>query len=182
MPDQPLAENDDPTAGYYDGLQAGDAGAFFVEFEAEPQTETDHNCATFDRCTPDRCWMDVGAVAAGIERGIATIRDRQQATESDRIARVLMAAWEEAEGKPVNPSHVATFADMARAVLDTLGARTERRWGVSLVHGVFETSEAGAFALSGEPPDSGPAVTCLRTTYAMHETPWVPLSEGNPPQ
>jgi hypothetical protein len=33
------------------------------------------------------------------------------------LARVLMAAWEKAEGKPVNPSYVATFADMARAAL-----------------------------------------------------------------
>jgi hypothetical protein len=37
--------------------------------------------------------------------------------EVDRIARLLMAAWEKAEGKPVTPSYVATFADMARAVL-----------------------------------------------------------------
>lgn len=32
------------------------------------------------------------------------------------IARTLMAAWEKAEGEKVNPSYVATFADMARAV------------------------------------------------------------------
>ena len=37
--------------------------------------------------------------------------------EVARVARVLMAAWEKAEGKPVSVSYVATFADMARAVL-----------------------------------------------------------------
>lgn len=35
----------------------------------------------------------------------------------NHVARVLMDAWEKAEGKPVSPSYVATFADMARAVL-----------------------------------------------------------------
>lgn len=35
----------------------------------------------------------------------------------DRIARVMLAAWEHAEGEPVSASYVATFADMARAVL-----------------------------------------------------------------
>lgn len=47
--------------------------------------------------------------------------DRKPITDEkaqvDHVARVLMAAWEKAEGKPVTPSYVATFADMARAVL-----------------------------------------------------------------
>ena len=38
-------------------------------------------------------------------------------TEVDRIARLLMAEWERVEGTPVNASYVATFADMARAVI-----------------------------------------------------------------
>ncbi len=37
--------------------------------------------------------------------------------EVARVARVLMAAWEKAEGRPVSVSYVATFADLARAVL-----------------------------------------------------------------
>jgi hypothetical protein len=37
--------------------------------------------------------------------------------EVDRVARVLMAAWEKAEGKPVSASYVATFADLARAAI-----------------------------------------------------------------
>lgn len=37
--------------------------------------------------------------------------------EVDKIAVVLMNAWEHAEGKPVTASYVATFADMARAVI-----------------------------------------------------------------
>lgn len=35
----------------------------------------------------------------------------------NHTARVLMTAWEQAEGKPVTASYVATFADMARAAL-----------------------------------------------------------------
>jgi len=38
-------------------------------------------------------------------------------TEVNRIARILMDAWEKAEGKPVNASYVATFVDMAKAVI-----------------------------------------------------------------
>ncbi len=37
--------------------------------------------------------------------------------EVARVARVLMAAWEQAEGKPVSVSYVATFADLARAAI-----------------------------------------------------------------
>jgi hypothetical protein len=35
----------------------------------------------------------------------------------DECAWILIKAWEEAEGKPVNVSYYATFADMARALL-----------------------------------------------------------------
>lgn len=35
----------------------------------------------------------------------------------DDVARTLIAAWERAEGTPVNASYVATHADMARALL-----------------------------------------------------------------
>lgn len=38
-------------------------------------------------------------------------------SELDRLTRVLIAAWEAAEGRQVNPSYVATFCDMARAVM-----------------------------------------------------------------
>lgn len=37
--------------------------------------------------------------------------------EVDECAWILIKAWEEAEGKPVNVSYYATFADMARALL-----------------------------------------------------------------
>lgn len=37
--------------------------------------------------------------------------------EADRVARLLMEAWEQAEGAPVGISYVATFVDMARAVI-----------------------------------------------------------------
>lgn len=40
--------------------------------------------------------------------------------ETDRLAAVLMTAWEEAEGKPVSASYIATFADMAKAVQEYL--------------------------------------------------------------
>lgn len=45
-------------------------------------------------------------------------------TETDRLARLMIAAWEQAEG-PVNASYVATFADMARAVVADVEMRTE---------------------------------------------------------
>jgi hypothetical protein len=37
--------------------------------------------------------------------------------EVDEVAALLMDVWEHAEGKPVTASYVATFADMARAVV-----------------------------------------------------------------
>lgn len=37
--------------------------------------------------------------------------------EIDAVAAVLMDAWEAAEHTPVSVSYVATFADMARAVV-----------------------------------------------------------------
>ena len=37
--------------------------------------------------------------------------------EVDRVARLLMAAWEQAEAQAPTASYVATFADMARAVI-----------------------------------------------------------------
>ena len=37
--------------------------------------------------------------------------------EVDRVARLLMAAWEQAEGQAPAASYVASFADMARAVI-----------------------------------------------------------------
>jgi hypothetical protein len=51
--------------------------------------------------------------------------------EVDRMALVLMAAWEQAEGTDVGVSYVATFVDLARAAL---GAEpTCRRCGM-VVH------------------------------------------------
>lgn len=47
--------------------------------------------------------------------------------EVDRVARVLMAEWERVEGKAVSASYVATFADMARAVIyDQMTQETDR--------------------------------------------------------
>src|SRR3954471_13662019 len=37
--------------------------------------------------------------------------------EIDRVARILIAEWERVEGTPVNVSYLATFVDMARAVI-----------------------------------------------------------------
>lgn len=41
----------------------------------------------------------------------------RKATLVDQVASTLMDAWEAAEGEKVNVSHIATFADMARAVV-----------------------------------------------------------------
>ena len=49
----------------------------------------------------------------------------------DTTARLLMAAWEKAEGKPVSASYVATFADMARAVLEAFGGRAAEEWALA---------------------------------------------------
>lgn len=56
---------------------------------------------------------------------VAPMSARTPERDVDTLARVLMAAWEAAEGKPVSASYVATHADMARAVLasDWLAAR-----------------------------------------------------------
>lgn len=40
--------------------------------------------------------------------------------ETDKIAAVLMDAWEKAEGEKVTASYIATFADMAKAVQEWL--------------------------------------------------------------
>lgn len=76
---------------------------------------------TPDPITPDRCGvMPVEPVAAprfADATGTPTTPDRVTASDVDAMARVLMAAWEAAEGRPVKASYVATFADMARAVL-----------------------------------------------------------------
>jgi hypothetical protein len=57
------------------------------------------------------------------ERDLAAAERR----EVDRIARVLMAAWEESEGKPVSVAYAATFADLARAVINDVPPLIERQ-------------------------------------------------------
>jgi hypothetical protein len=47
--------------------------------------------------------------------------------EVDHIARLMMAEWERVEGKPVNVSYVATFADMARVILASNASLTKER-------------------------------------------------------
>ena len=46
-----------------------------------------------------------------------TEREAGDVGEVDRVARVLMTEWERVEREPVTASYVATFADMARAVI-----------------------------------------------------------------
>jgi hypothetical protein len=67
----------------------------------------------------DRTATDLIAARRGLSApgGGEGLRATDLRAEVDVLARVLMAAWEKAEGKPVNPSYVATFADMARAAL-----------------------------------------------------------------
>lgn len=51
---------------------------------------------------------------------LAAVADRwpgPPVSEVDRVARLLIAAWERAEGKQVNVSYVATFVDMAKVVV-----------------------------------------------------------------
>ena len=61
------------------------------------------------------------------------------------VARTLMDAWEQAEGKPVTLSYVATFADMARAVLRDFPHKVQ--YGVQVVW--IDPVESGA-VLPGE--------------------------------
>ena len=44
--------------------------------------------------------------------------------ELNRIARLLISEWERVERKPVNVSYVATFVDLARAVIADRAAST----------------------------------------------------------
>lgn len=52
----------------------------------------------------------------------------------DRYARVMMAAWEKAEGEPVSVSYVATFADMARAVVSQIELEYENPVHMDINH------------------------------------------------
>jgi hypothetical protein len=52
-------------------------------------------------------------------------------TEVDRIARLLMAEWARVEHVAVNTSFIATFADMARAVIADGASSRPRTWHVS---------------------------------------------------
>lgn len=58
-------------------------------------------------------------------------------SDLDRMARVLMTAWEEAEKARVGVTYVASFVDMARAALAARqSADTEEvQWGVRLLDG-----------------------------------------------
>jgi hypothetical protein len=57
-----------------------------------------------------------GAVARMPPRAAMSSRVGRRA-DVNRVARLLIAEWERVEGKPVNVSYIATFVDMARAVL-----------------------------------------------------------------
>jgi hypothetical protein len=68
---------------------------------------------------PDTQWWPCPTLAAA---GVSPPADvdpvgTDPLVEVNRVARVLMAEWERAEGKPVSASYVATFADMARVVI-----------------------------------------------------------------
>lgn len=73
------------------------------------------------------------------------------------LAGVLLIAWEDAEGKPVTPSYVATFADMARAALRRGFRRhpegtTVTEWGVRWVDVAGRHREVGQVESSGVLP------------------------------
>jgi uncharacterized coiled-coil protein SlyX len=59
---------------------------------------------------------EADAMTPGVERGETGRRDGA-CTEVDRVARLLMAEWERVEKNPVNVSYIATFCDLARAVI-----------------------------------------------------------------
>lgn len=51
---------------------------------------------------------------------LAAVADRwpgEPVSEVDRVARLLIAAWERAEGVTVSPSYVASFVEMAKVVV-----------------------------------------------------------------
>lgn len=108
--------------------------------------------------------------------------DAPQSDEINHLARVLMAAWENAEGKPVNVSYVATFADMARAVLaDERRPQVSTRrtdWGVR----DDATGHVGMVAAYGrsateqwlaELTEPSTLMRRERTTYRDDVTEWV---------
>lgn len=49
------------------------------------------------------------------------LRNERPETIVDQVAKVMLAEWARVEGKGVNISYVATFADMARAVVREFG-------------------------------------------------------------
>ncbi len=69
-----------------------------------------------------------GADALEADRKVERLRNHgrgtgPERTEIDRVAGLLIAEWERVERKPVNVSYIATFADMARAVIADTAAR-----------------------------------------------------------
>jgi hypothetical protein len=108
----------------------------------------DHGCAYIDTGATEDFFIEGREPLSVVERRLiaplceppedderAQEREtRAERREVDRVARVLMAAWEQAEGTPVSPSYVATFADLARAVIADVPPPT----GVALRVGLGE--------------------------------------------
>ena len=65
--------------------------------------------------------------------------------EVDRVARLLIAEWERVERRAVNLSYVATFADMARVVIEDrrLACADPRSIGALAIEGVSVDHSAG---------------------------------------
>lgn len=61
--------------------------------------------------------------------------------EVDRVARLLMAEWHRVEQKEVSVSYIATFADMARVIVDDT-----RRQLFDLLRGQAETRDLARIA------------------------------------
>lgn len=115
----------------------------------------------------------------GYAPGSAFPIDRAK-SELDRMTRILMTAWETAEGARVGVTYVATFADMARAVLDDRGVQPE---GTERVE--YETRDEWQGCHCGHP---GVGCYCSSvkvrtgrrrtvTTYAPVVGPWEPAGE-----
>lgn len=96
--------------------------------------------------------------------------------EVNRLARVLMSEWERVEGKPVSISYVATFADMARAVLADLGAWKQVEWSSRIACSQKSYFERDAGVKRAE-RDGSALVTRTVVTFKDRVTGWTEASD-----
>lgn len=91
--------------------------------------------------------------------------------EVDRVARLLMAEWERVEGKPINVSYIATFADLARVVAaDQARTRQEHALGELLVALSSRIQQYARIQTTPPPAGEAPVAKLLARAETMAAT------------